>query len=92
VDVRGVLITSAKPDYFNVGADIGEFGALFRQGEAALLATPRPGERHLQRTRGSGGTDASAPSTAPRSVVDWNSVWPRMRACWHARRGSVCPK
>jgi 3-hydroxyacyl-CoA dehydrogenase/enoyl-CoA hydratase/3-hydroxybutyryl-CoA epimerase/enoyl-CoA isomerase len=35
--VRGVLITSAKPEYFIVGADIGEFGALFRQGEAALL-------------------------------------------------------
>ena len=37
--VRGVLISSAKPDYFIVGADIGEFGALFRQGEAALLAS-----------------------------------------------------
>jgi len=35
--VRGLLITSAKPEYFIVGADIGEFGALFRQGEAALL-------------------------------------------------------
>jgi 3-hydroxyacyl-CoA dehydrogenase/enoyl-CoA hydratase/3-hydroxybutyryl-CoA epimerase/enoyl-CoA isomerase len=35
--VQGVLITSAKPEYFIVGADIGEFGTLFRQGEAALL-------------------------------------------------------
>jgi 3-hydroxyacyl-CoA dehydrogenase/enoyl-CoA hydratase/3-hydroxybutyryl-CoA epimerase/enoyl-CoA isomerase len=36
-DARGLLITSAKPDYFIVGADIGEFGGLFRQGEAVLL-------------------------------------------------------
>jgi 3-hydroxyacyl-CoA dehydrogenase/enoyl-CoA hydratase/3-hydroxybutyryl-CoA epimerase/enoyl-CoA isomerase len=35
--VRGVLIASAKPGYFIVGADITEFGALFRSGEAALL-------------------------------------------------------
>ncbi len=37
--LRGVLLSSGKPDYFNVGADIGEFGVLFRQGEATLLAT-----------------------------------------------------
>ncbi|MCG3170331.1 MAG: Fatty acid oxidation complex subunit alpha [Pseudomonadales bacterium] len=37
--LRGVLITSAKPGYFIVGADIGEFGALFRRGEQALLAS-----------------------------------------------------
>ena len=37
-ELRGVLITSGKADYFIVGADIGEFGRLFRQGEEALLA------------------------------------------------------
>lgn len=36
-DVRGVLICSAKPESFVVGADITEFGALFRLGEEALL-------------------------------------------------------
>lgn len=36
-DVRGVLICSAKPESFIVGADITEFGALFRLGEDALL-------------------------------------------------------
>jgi len=35
--VRGLLITSGKPEYFIVGADITEFGAMFRQGEAVLL-------------------------------------------------------
>lgn len=35
--LRGLLITSAKPGYFIVGADIGEFGSLFRQGGEALL-------------------------------------------------------
>lgn len=35
--VTGVLITSAKADYFIVGADITEFGELFRRGEEALL-------------------------------------------------------
>lgn len=36
--VRGVLISSAKPEYFIVGADVTEFGPLFSSGESALLA------------------------------------------------------
>lgn len=36
--LQGVLITSAKQDYFIVGADIGEFRGLFRQGEEVLVA------------------------------------------------------
>jgi 3-hydroxyacyl-CoA dehydrogenase/enoyl-CoA hydratase/3-hydroxybutyryl-CoA epimerase/enoyl-CoA isomerase len=37
-DARGLLITSGKAEYFIVGADITEFGAMFSQGEAALIA------------------------------------------------------
>ena len=39
VSVRGVLITSAKPEYFIVGADVTEFGPLFRAGQSVILET-----------------------------------------------------
>jgi len=36
-DARGVLITSKKPEYFIVGADITEFGSWFKRGEPAVI-------------------------------------------------------
>lgn len=40
-DLRALLLTSGKPD-FVVGADIAEFGSLFGQGEAGIIATNAP--------------------------------------------------